>query len=157
MPKVKGTSLLQMLQGRRYILILHLFLIFSCLDMGLVYAENSLPQEKNEQIAGLSRVKRDPFELTPALRHYIKAHNPDATPRDFEPTKIKVTGMMIVRDMIMATAEIEQIGGMTLKPGMRVSVSKKDIPAISFTVKEISRAGVILIFEGGDEVLYRYE
>ncbi|MBW1741279.1 MAG: hypothetical protein JRJ42_09140 [Deltaproteobacteria bacterium] len=146
-----------MLQKYFFAPFLLLCLIFSCPPIGSVRAEKNLPEKGSDHTAEVRDLKRDPFELTPALQDYIKARNPDTTPRDFEPTKVKVTGIMIVRDRIMATAEIEQIGEMALKPGMQVNVTKKDTPAISFTVKEISSRGVVVVFENGDEVLYEYE
>jgi len=101
--------------------------------------------------------KRDPFSLTPELQCYLKTRNPEIMQKDHTLPEIRFAGVMIAENNIMAVVEVENRETMSLKPGMKVSLSYADDQKTSFLVKKITRKEILIVFENGIESKYRLD
>ena len=101
--------------------------------------------------------KRDPFSLTPELQRYLETRNPEITQKDHKLPEIRFAGVMIAEDGIMAVVKIGNGETMSLKPGMKVSLSYADDQKTSFLVKKITRKEIIIVFENGIELKCRLD
>lgn len=104
-------------------------------------------------------IERDPFNPSADLlkktlsEKYVSFSGKLAG--QFNLPKIEVTGIMMVGDKIMATANIETLGAVTIKPDDKVVVSAAGRNAKqfdSFIVKEVTPDELVIILDGGYEV-----
>ena len=110
------------------------------------------PEPPNEDAA---TSKREPFRIT---REF------EAQQEEVEPPEIEVKGIMEAKGKTVALArlQLEKVEGrVVLEPGMRVSIPKPDREASEsdrwmtyFTVRSISKAGMVIVLENGEVVWY---
>ena len=107
--------------------------------------------------------ERDPFSLSSKLlsktisEKYVSFTGEGLT--GFNLPRIEITGVMVVGDKTMATAKIESLGEVTLKPSEKIIVkmgNPRKNAFISFFVKEITPSELVIILEGGQEVHGRF-
>ncbi|MCK5305986.1 MAG: hypothetical protein KAJ66_02530 [Candidatus Omnitrophica bacterium] len=127
--------------------------------------EVSKKKETNtaEASQSVSVRKRDPFNLsTELLRETMQdkyvSFAGEGLDR-FNLPRIEITGVMIVGDKAMATAEIETLGAVTLKPQDKIvfaasNTGKKRFN--SFIIKEITPDKLVILVEGGYEIHGRF-
>jgi hypothetical protein len=107
--------------------------------------------------------RRDPFRLSPEL---FKVTRPEELVtfkgedlRGLDLPQIEVTGVMIVGGKAMATARIETLGEVVLRPKEKIVVKPREAhrgTLTSFLVKEITFSELVIILEGGREVRGRF-
>lgn len=123
--------------------------------MGPVYGADTV------QIVSLK--ERDPFSLSSELlkktisERYVSFTGEGLA--GFDLPKIEITGVMVVGDKAMATAKIESLGEVTLKPNEKIVVKSKSSQKstfISFLIKEITPSELVIILEGGQEIHGRF-
>jgi len=104
---------------------------------------------------------RDPFKISSKLLREAVNDSKDevapvvAVPKAQPPAlpAIKMTGVMIVGDRRMATAEVERVGTVTLVQGDRVVLNVKNSPdPFEFTVKEIDERHLTILTRDGIEI-----
>lgn len=144
------------------------FVVIFCLWFltGSVYGSEDLGEkEKNtaNPAQTVSIRERDPFSLSSKLlsktisEKYVSFTGEGLT--GFNLPRIEITGVMVVGDKTMATAKIESLGEVTLKPSEKIIVkmgNPRKNAFISFFVKEITPSELIIILEGGQEVHGRF-
>ena len=122
-----------------------LFLIFVC-----SFFAHPAPAFADEN-TGSDASKRDPFSITSELLHYIKSIQPETTQQTVELPKIRFAGSMMSNSGIMAVVDIENGGTISLKQGMKVSLLDVNDQRISFSVKQITRKEIVIIYDNGVE------
>ncbi len=150
-------------------LIIFLILVSFWL-FNVIYAEE-IPEEReqgqeteetNIKQASLQR-ERDPFSLSSELlkktisERYVSFTGEGLA--GFSLPMIEITGVMVVGDNTMATAKIESLGEVTLKPNEKIVVKSKSSQKsafISFLIKEITPSELVIILEGGQEIHGRF-
>jgi hypothetical protein len=147
-----------------------LILLFVCLPVNLVFSAE--PSKKEGAVK--ERVETG-ATTHPALEKAIKVSPPgqprepfDVSPEfevkkeELEPPEIKVTGIMEVKGKKAALVELQLEkceGTVVLEPGMRVSIPKPDKSESErwmtyFTVKRITKRGMVIVMENGEMVWY---
>ncbi len=144
------------------ILFASIYLILSC---AYAYSEE-IQLKPSEVSAGDTplnisvREERDPFNVSikllsrVAASQYVFFNRKKGSGRLNLP-KIKITGIMIAGGKVMAAAEIESLGNVTLKPKERIII-KRD-KSLSFVVKEITSRELVIIMDNGQEVRGRFK
>lgn len=137
-----------------------------CLLAGSAGAEEKL-ETKEGAMSAVSQPlfirERDPFGLSAELLRettqdkYVSFAG-EGLDR-FNLPRIEITGVMIVGDKAMATAEIETLGAVTLKPQDKIvfaasNTGKKRFN--SFIIKEITPDKLVILVEEGYEVHGRF-
>ena len=116
-----------------------------------------------KEVQASIQTERDPFSLsTELLKKTIAEKYVSFTGEGlagFNLPKIEITGVMVIGDKTMATAKIESLGEVTLKPSEKIIVklrkSRKNA-FVSFFIKEITPSELVIILEGGQEVHGRF-
>lgn len=131
-----------------------------------VYGNEDLGEkEKNTvKLPQTASIKeRDPFSLSSKLlRKTISEKYVSFTGEGlagFDLPRIEITGVMVVGSKTMATAKIESLGEVTLKPNEKIVVKSKSSRKnafISFLIKEITPSELVIILEGGQEIHGRF-
>ena len=144
------------------------FVIIVCfwLLAGSACAQDEL-KAQGETIAmigqSFSHGERDPFGLSEELlKRSMRGNYVSFTGEglsSFNLPRIEITGVMVVGDKAMATAEIETLGEVTLKPKDTIvfasgAPGKKRFN--SFIIKGITSSELIILVEGGYEVRGRF-
>ena len=154
------------MRNNRIGLILVLFLsVYLGLSGSYIYSEEIQlkPSESSGADTPLNisvREERDPFNVSikllsrVAASQYVFFNRKKGSSRLSLP-KIKITGIMIAGDKVMAAAEIESLGNVTLKPKERIII-KRD-KSLSFVVKEITSRELVIIMDNGQEVRGRFK
>ena len=149
------------------------------IGMGFVYAEgisdvNNQETEPDpleaEPKAHISNVEnssveceRDPFNVsTELLKKTISekyVYFTGQSSNKFRLPRIEISGVMVAGSKTMATANIETLGDVTLKPNDTIVFA----PSVSgnknfrsFTIKEITPNEMIILLEGGDVIHGRF-
>lgn len=144
------------------------FVITICiwfLTVSLYAAEDLGGEEKNtvDTVQTVSLEERDPFSVSSELLKktlsgkYVSFAGEGLA--GFNLPKIEITGVMAVGKEAMATAKIESLGAVTLKPNERIVVESKNSRGntfVSFFVKEITPSELVIILEGGQEIRGRF-
>ena len=120
-----------------------------------------------EETVGIKQVsiqrERDPFNVSTKLLtetvsgRYVSFS--EGALGYFDLPKIEITGIMVVGDKVMATAEIETLGTVTLKPGEKIIIKsdKSSERAFkSFIIKEITPSELVVLLEDGLEIRGRF-
>ncbi|MCK4518840.1 MAG: hypothetical protein KAU12_01855 [Candidatus Omnitrophica bacterium] len=144
------------------------FVVTVCfwLAAGFAGAEENLKTKEgvmNVVSQSLSIRERDPFGLSEELLRrtlrgkYVSFSGEGLS--SFNLPRIEITGVMIVGDKAMATAEIETLGAVTLKPQDKIvfaasNTGKKRFN--SFIIKEITPDKLVILLEGGYEIHGRF-
>ncbi|MBW1676760.1 MAG: hypothetical protein JRJ79_09165 [Deltaproteobacteria bacterium] len=118
--------------------------------LALIFSPAVMAEEEQVRVE-VKKVARNPFEPSAELRHRFA----ESVITDWP--KIKVLDVMGTGDTIMAAVDMPPIGGMVLKPNMRVSIPISGGRKISFSVKDILTTGVVIRLENGEELRYKYE
>ncbi|MCL0041107.1 hypothetical protein M1M90_03340 [Thermodesulfovibrionales bacterium] len=131
---------------------------------GLVYGGEEA-RKGEEGAAPVARAvypeERDPFRVSRRLLEKIALERHAPLPEErvtgFILPRIEVTGFMVVGDKVTATAKIESVGRVILRPGEEIVVKPKEArrDAITFFVKEITPDEVVIILEGEKEIRKR--
>lgn len=127
--------------------------------------EDSREKEENavNTVQAVSIRERDPFSLSSELlkktisEKYVSFTGEGLA--GFNLPRIEITGVMVVGDNTMATAKIESLGEVTLKPNEKIVVKSKSSQKnafISFLIKEITPSELVIILEGGQEIHGRF-
>jgi hypothetical protein len=113
--------------------------------------------------AGIPVEERDPFGLSCELLektisdHYVSFTGMGATSVDLP--QIEITGVMAVGDKVMATANVESLGHVTLRPNENIVVKSKGAKKKAFTsffIKEITPSELIIVLESGQQIHGRF-
>ncbi len=132
---------------------LFLFLLGICLlSICPVFAEEAA-KEKEAKFYPIPEKASEPFEISPEFREKKE---------EIEPPEIEVTGIMETDRGIVAIVELDlenYEGTAILKPGQRVSMpdpksSVADKWISYFTVKEITRHGIVIVLENGKKAYF---
>ena len=130
-----------------------------------VYGDEEARKREEEAVPAAqaaSPEERDPFRVSRRLLEKIALERHAPLPEErvtgFILPRIEVTGFMVVGDKVMATAKIESVGRVILRPGEEIVVKPKGArrDAITFFVKEITPDEVVIILEGEKEIRKRF-
>ena len=143
-----------------------IFLAFFIFGLNNIVCAQELTEEKiveRNTIQILAPRERDPFGLS---RKLLKKNVQDKVVSflgegldRFDLPRIEITGVMVVGNKTMATAKIETLGEVTLKPNEKIVVkSKKSRKNVftSFLIKEITPEKLVIVLEGGQEIHGRF-
>jgi len=129
--------------------------------------EENAPHKRKSHGAEEKRLpneeERDPFSISiELLKKNLSEKYVNFTGEElsrFNLPRIKITGVMIFDNKAMATADIEQLGAVTLKPEEKFVFASSGAGKGSFTsfvVKEITPSELIILLEGKYEVRGRF-
>ncbi|MEW6103256.1 MAG: hypothetical protein AB1630_05495 [bacterium] len=126
---------------------------------GAVYGEKNTA----DTIQTASLKERDPFSLSRELLKKTVSDNYVSFTGEglagFNLPNIEITGIMVVGSNTMATANIESLGDVVLKPNDKIVVKSEGSQKnafISFLIKEITPNELVIILKGGQEVHQRF-
>ena len=128
-------------------------LLFSIGPIDLLFAQEEVKEKDAKEMTLISAEAAEPFEISPEFR---------ARKEEIEPPEIQVTGIMQTGQGIMATVKLDledYEGTAMLEEGQRVSMpdpksSVADKWISYFTVKEITKSGIVIILENGKEAYF---
>lgn len=144
------------------------FLTVVCLAFfpGVIRADEGAPVQEDGlsgYVHNVSMEERDPFNVSGELlkrtiaERYVSFSGEGISGLNLP--CIEITGIMAVGDKTMATARIESLGEVALKPNEKIVVKsggsgKKRF--VSFLIKEITPSELVIILEGGQEIHGRF-